>query len=411
MMHCSPRRVGLVFLSACSCLTLTAVLDRVFSFFLASAISSQTQSLVFPARSTASYRTPEFRFTARINSLGFRDHEFETPKRTACRIAALGDSFTYGWGVDISETWVKTLERNLQAKGHKVEVANLGRGGDYPAKYAEIAEKAVPVLRPDLVLVAVLQGDDLAQCEESLHPSPAAAPPLARHHPAVRRAASAALRLLYPNLLAMTHRPARISAADITVTWMHQAEKIVLSAAPAGRERFAAMETRVRNAYLHGELNPGLLRMALEDPDYFLHTLHTNDSKTASLIEEMARQLSRIQNVAARYGATTVVVSVPYRIYVDYPDWLDMQRLGFHADPAMLASDKPDQAIQLACRKAGLPFYSVTDRFREEARRRRLYFELDGHFNAEAHRLYGDLLVPVIESQASRTLALAGVSR
>ena len=58
---------------------------------------------------------------------------------------------------------MKQLEAHLRQRGHKVEIANLGRGGTYPRNYADVAEKAIPLLKPDLVLIAVLQGDDLAQ--------------------------------------------------------------------------------------------------------------------------------------------------------------------------------------------------------------------------------------------------------
>lgn len=40
---------------------------------------------------------------------------------------AIGDSFTYGWGVPAEDSWPKILERRLQARGYDVEVATLGQ--------------------------------------------------------------------------------------------------------------------------------------------------------------------------------------------------------------------------------------------------------------------------------------------
>jgi lysophospholipase L1-like esterase len=105
-------------------------------------------------------------FSLETNSLGFRDREFNSSRMDRTRILALGDSFTYGWGVEIEQSWPKILESKLRAAGRDVEVANLGKPGGSPKDYADIAEKATPILKPDLIIVAVLQGDDLAQMEQ-----------------------------------------------------------------------------------------------------------------------------------------------------------------------------------------------------------------------------------------------------
>ena len=120
--------------------------------------------LLFPSRSETVYETVEFRFKASINKFGIRDHDdIDRSKSLRYRIFTIGDSFTFGWGVTLDETWPKVLERNLHARGLNVEIFNLGKPGAGPADYAHTAEKATPLFKPDFVIVAVLQGDDLAQ--------------------------------------------------------------------------------------------------------------------------------------------------------------------------------------------------------------------------------------------------------
>ncbi len=42
------------------------------------------------------------------------------------RIMGLGNSFTFGWGVNDDQTFMRILERRLRKAGHKVEVLNAG---------------------------------------------------------------------------------------------------------------------------------------------------------------------------------------------------------------------------------------------------------------------------------------------
>jgi len=62
-----------------------------------------------------------------INSHGFRDHEHSIDKNGAYRIAFLGDSLTFGWGVKENETFKKILETSLN-KTRSTDIINFGTG-------------------------------------------------------------------------------------------------------------------------------------------------------------------------------------------------------------------------------------------------------------------------------------------
>jgi len=70
----------------------------------------------------------EFKNSIRTNSSGFRDsQEFVKSKGDAYRIFGLGDSFTFGWGVEPEQTFLSLLGRKLSAElGGRVEIFNLG---------------------------------------------------------------------------------------------------------------------------------------------------------------------------------------------------------------------------------------------------------------------------------------------
>ena len=63
------------------------------------------------------HRENDFKVQVKINSKGLRDNEYpyEKPDDTY-RILMLGDSFTFGYGVNIEDTMAKVLEENLNKK-------------------------------------------------------------------------------------------------------------------------------------------------------------------------------------------------------------------------------------------------------------------------------------------------------
>lgn len=99
---------------------------------------------------------------ARLNSLGFRDDEFPIEKPAGeLRILAVGDSFTFGFGVRVEDCYVQRLERQLAAVHGQVQVINGGfaPGESSPAGYADWIEHDGLLLDPDVVLIGFCLND------------------------------------------------------------------------------------------------------------------------------------------------------------------------------------------------------------------------------------------------------------
>jgi lysophospholipase L1-like esterase len=105
----------------------------------------------------------EFRFRYAHNSLGWRGPEVAVPKPAGrFRALALGDSFTYGAGVEVGETWPALLEARLAARGHghpPVEVVNAGIPSFFPEAERLLLEHYGLPLDPDLVIVGFVAND------------------------------------------------------------------------------------------------------------------------------------------------------------------------------------------------------------------------------------------------------------
>src|SRR5438094_472458 len=117
-------RVLAVMVSTCVTLLLVKVVDVVAVVWVKPL--PLRDGLVFPPHSTGTYVTDEFSFSGDINNLGFRDRDFPLARTATPRIVAIGDSFTYGWGMPPEQSWPRQLEGDLLKAGCTVEVANLG---------------------------------------------------------------------------------------------------------------------------------------------------------------------------------------------------------------------------------------------------------------------------------------------
>jgi sugar phosphate isomerase/epimerase len=92
----------------------------------------------------------------RINSEGFRDREFVIPKAPGTyRILTLGDSFTWGAGLDVHETIPKQLEAKLNAGSEtgRFEVINGAIPGYNTLEEMRLLKKRGLKYDPDMVLL------------------------------------------------------------------------------------------------------------------------------------------------------------------------------------------------------------------------------------------------------------------
>jgi hypothetical protein len=338
------KNVLLVFSSLIFAFGLSVGLDRFVGLFQPTI--TQSAGLIFPPNAEHKFRTREFSYTVQTNSLGFRDREFALRKAVKTRIIAIGDSFTFGHGVNVNQAWPKLLEARLRAAGYDLEIANLGRPGNSPRGYATVAEKAIPLLKPDLVIIAVLQGDDLAQM------APPPQPDRVFHFTRPEDAVTAYPRLrgvtasLFPHLLAIADK---IQEPQGFNQWKNDARRLLNSMTTSAKARFEKLDHGVQEAFIDGQLNPALIYLSTSRPDYFSSTMDVNSPDARRLIQEMAIQLARIDRAAHQGQAKAIVVSVPYGVYVSKTSFKSRQRVGFEVLPEMLTTNARDEPIRRAC--------------------------------------------------------------
>lgn len=104
----------------------------------------------------------EFRTNVEINALGYRQAEFEQQKDGQQRILVVGDSFTFGYGVEESDGYVRVMERELNGgKPGSVEAINAGVPAWWTDSYYLYLKTRGIALQPDIVVLGLFMGNDI----------------------------------------------------------------------------------------------------------------------------------------------------------------------------------------------------------------------------------------------------------
>jgi hypothetical protein len=104
--------------------------------------------------------TSEYVMSMKHNSLGFRDSEHLKKRSEAItRVVIIGDSFTYGWGVDQDQTYPALLQPLLDGAGDRqYEILNMGIPDTGTVEARQIAQVAM-TFDPQIIVLAMLLED------------------------------------------------------------------------------------------------------------------------------------------------------------------------------------------------------------------------------------------------------------
>jgi lysophospholipase L1-like esterase len=98
-------------------------------------------------------------FWIKTNSHGFRDDAFRTEENSSFKIFSLGDSETWGFGVEREETYSDLLESRLVAGGNNVDVMNFGVQGFDTHRIQLQLGKYASVYEPDALVILMNSND------------------------------------------------------------------------------------------------------------------------------------------------------------------------------------------------------------------------------------------------------------
>lgn len=362
-----------------------AILDRLYGRWL----MPETRDIVFPAYSTFRHHSSEFDLTVKVNNLGFRGPN-TTLQNKGRRVAVMGDSFTFGWGVEDDETWVYLLGEAFP----DVEFLNLGRGGTHPGDYVQLARRALPLLNPEVVIVAVLQGNDIGQLRRIIAHERGLLQPRFQHFPREKNGNRFIKQLrerLFPNL--SRRLP---GVAFPTEIWKQEAETIIVSFSEQEMTRYDGLNPSLKKDFKAGLVNPSIILEAITEPEAPCLAVDMGDTLTRDAAIRLRDHLSELKKLCTENDVQLILVGLPNRPY-RCPDCLpDMQALGYGQLPCDTADG--DLPLRWAAGRAGVPLLTVPQSFPFSASD---FHPMDGHWNRMGNRKFATVLSERLQSEPS----------
>ena len=274
----------------------------------------------------------------RINSHGLRGPEISLDKpKGVFRILGLGDSFSFGWGVEEGKTYLRVLESKLRAAGYRVEVLNAGVPAWHSVQSLGYLKKRGLRFRPDLILAEFFV-DDVYNSSLGQFVKSAKAVKLREEEEAVRR--EKASSSWSPRLYNM---------------WFNY-QKI----------RRAERDYKRRNPHANFESEQ--------------KTLPRDFDKKAGRVADLKEMIAEWKKTREETGVPIVIYYMPAGGALNSPPHQGEYR-----------------ALRRLSAEAGLPFYDVVKLFENDPAPRKLYqHPKDGHIGARGHAVLADALARMI---------------
>lgn len=330
------------------------------------------KGLIFTPNSVAVYSTVEFNYKAEINGLGLRNKEVKIEKdKDTYRILCFGDSWTFGWGVDLEFSWPMQMENYFRENGYtRVEVINCGQGGQFTSTYKEYIAKAVPLLKPDLVLVGVLQLDDLAQLfENKLTKSKG-------NLGSSKYLLKSFLSASFGNYLTLLVKEDQV--VDIKAEWERSNKGLIESFQGLRQLRFGTLSDTIQMLFKTGNLNPGLLNNYIDFPDRITIFNNPNHPVTQEAIRLMNLDFEKMKEVCDANRAGLLFINLPMNYFTGHI----VERMPSDVlNEYFMENNHIDSIYSSIANRNQIPYFQLTQHFKDLAEKEKYFFKYDGHPN------------------------------
>ena len=338
----------------------------------------------------------EYRTYESINSKGIRGPEYSYQKQAnEYRILALGDSFTEGYTVEFHELFSEILKSRLNTSQERYyEVINAGTGGYSTDQELLFFQYEGKKYKPDIVILMFYYKNDIVYNIRDRY--------LRGYKP---------LFVLENNKLKITNVPIpRISPKNKKIEEDIKFSQKVKSWFHENYYTYSFVVRRVKNTYY---LNWLVIKLGLSEetkkeespisiPDNYRIWEKTLNSEFQYAWDITERLILKLKEEVNAIGSKLLIFHIPFEANVYPEEWKSLKRK-YGISDAEWSIEQPSFILEGICERNNIDCLNPTTTFRAEARKikvagKRLYFSIDGHWNAYGHRLAGGILADYIQT-------------
>lgn len=324
--------------------------------------------------------TKEFKVTYTINQHGLRENDFPKEKpHKIYRMLFLGDSFTFGTGVSLEDTYVKRLERFLNETFDDRSFQTINAGVPAYGLLVEdlyLRSKGIE-LSPDLVIVNLSMTDFFDERRfskiaiyddegKALRVPPP--PQIKRYFP-----------LKFHNFLTNSSFSYNLFLKKQEDLW-----KL--------KERLFA-KLRGEEVPEHASQEPSFTP-GDPDRDTFAITRNIDDQLFFELFDPVAQRLLTIKKFLDERNIPMLIVVIPSALQISADEWQEGRK-------SMKLEEKlyPDKVFLEVKKFAELHEISLIDptpvlkEYSSQSPQNKLYFDFDGHFTPTGHEMMAEIIL------------------
>lgn len=310
-----------------------------------------------------------------INAQGLRESRtIGAPNPDTFRLLCVGDSFTFGMGVDADQTFAHLLTGSRAADGRQVEGINAGVNGYGTDNEAAWLDTYGWALQPQFVLVGFFVGNDVRDVMLGIDKTMVT--------PGGHLVGTSKTSQLLLNSVA----PAPTPTPDTSPTgWLDTHSHAWVF----GRRQLWQVFPGLQPA-------PPITPLGLYDAPSIL--LKDEPPAITAGWEQTFALLERMQAAARAHQAGFAVLVIPMREQVQDADWQDMKK-PYGLSETLLERDHPQRRLAAWATAHGTPLIDVLPAFQAAAAAGPLYYRSDPHWNPAGHALATRLVREALSRQ------------
>ena len=319
-------------------------------------------------------------FVHSLNLYGFRDRDWTLQKPAGTtRVAFLGDSFMEGAMAPDDSTIAEGFRHAAAAKGDRLDVMNLGVQATGPIEYMMIAGDAVPLFRPDHVVIVFYENDFYNPPSEGNWPLDGTIRQPRFNSPWVPRIVQ-----LMRNLAERKPNPKRWRGRPFNFFKAAPDPSNPMAHADFVEQVSAFVDPDIRAAMAAGTFNP------------FVANLYVLERESLPLPINLSAYLLAFQEWLAERDANLLLAYIPINHQISDAYLQHHARFCADKQPHSLRGEPyriHPQSVATICEVLDIPFLDLSPKLEAlENAGHRLYWNYDNHMRGESYHLVGELL-------------------